>query len=377
MPENKTEITRQPLLLIVDDIAENLRILGNVFREVGLQIAIAPNGQRAISLAHAKLPDIILLDVQMPEMDGFEVCKILKESEATKHIPILFLTAKNSQEDILKGFELGAVDYIPKPFNQKELIARVKTHIELKQARERVENYAGELKELVATKDRFFNIIAHDLKSPFNAILGFTEALETDAATIDRVELQKFASLLHHTADNTFKLVQNLLEWSRLQTNKMNFEPKKLPLASIVQETVKQLNGQAISKQITINASVAQDVFVIADEYMISTVLRNLISNALKFSNPGSEIVAGASAIGTEVIVSVADQGVGISPEAKASLFDLTNNYTTRGTANESGTGLGLLLCKEIIEKHAKKLWLESEPGRGTTFFFTLATAGE
>ncbi len=372
MAELKPETVRQPLLLIVDDIAENLRILGNIFRDVGLQIAIAPNGKRAISLARAKLPDIILLDVQMPEMDGFEVCRILKESDETKDIPILFLTAKNSQEDILKGFELGAVDYIPKPFNQKELIARVKTHIELKQARERVENYAGELTELIATKDRFFNIIAHDLKSPFNALLGFTEALEHDAETIDRTELQKFAKLLHQTADNTFKLVQNLLEWSRLQTNKMAYEPKKLSLPMLVNETLKQLAGQALAKQIVINASVAQDVFVVADEYMVSTVIRNLISNAIKFSNSGNEIVVGASAAGNEVIVSVTDQGVGIIPEVKAQLFNLTNNTSTRGTANESGTGLGLLLCKEIIEKHGKKLWLESEPGHGTTFFFTL-----
>jgi signal transduction histidine kinase len=371
MPNTK----KQPLLLIVDDIPENLRILGHIFREEDFQIAIAANGQRALALAQSKIPDTILLDVQMPEMDGFEVCKILKETESTKNIPVLFLTAKNSQEDILRGFELGAVDYIPKPFNQKELIARVKTHIELKQAREQAENYAAELHEMVATKDRFFNIIAHDLISPFNAILGFTDSLKREAATIDRDELQLFANLLNEAAENSYKLVQNLLEWSRLQTKKMSFEPAMLSLQETVTEIIKQLTGQAITKNIEIVSNVPDGLSVFADSYMISTVIRNLLSNAIKFSNPGSEIKISASTKDKYAVISIADQGVGIRPEQKEALFDLSTNNSTRGTANENGTGLGLILCKEIIERHSGKIWCASEYGHGTTFFFTVQSA--
>jgi signal transduction histidine kinase len=367
-----TNTKNQPLLLIVDDIPENLKILGNIFREENFQIAIAANGKRALAMAQAKIPDVILLDVQMPEMDGFEVCQILKATEATKDIPVLFLTAKNSQEDILHGFELGAVDYIPKPFNHQELIARVRTHIELKQAREQAENYASELKELVATKDRFFNIIAHDLISPFNAILGFTDSLKKEAATIDRGELQLFANLLRETAYNSYRLVQNLLEWSRLQTKKMSYEPQMLSVSEIIEEAIKPLHGQAISKRIAIkiNASIPLQVF--ADSYMLSTVIRNLVSNAIKFSNSETTITVSAYPGEENTIISIADQGVGIRPETREHLFDLTANHSTKGTENENGTGLGLLLCKEIIDRHKGKIWCESEPGRGTTFSISL-----
>ncbi|MCE1188867.1 MAG: hybrid sensor histidine kinase/response regulator [Ignavibacteria bacterium] len=366
---------QQPLLLIVDDIPENLRLIGNIFRAEGMQIAIASDGKKALEIAQAKRPDLILLDVQMPNEDGFEICSKLKELPDIKDIPVLFLTAKTAVEDILRGFELGGVDYITKPFNQFELVARVKTHLELRLARKKIESDAIELQELIATKDKFFNIIAHDLKSPYSALMGFTEIIKNEAKTIDRDELQEYANFLYEAAEHSLKLVQNLLEWARLQTGKMKFEPNVFNLHDLTRSMGKMILAQAAAKNIEIVNLIPESQCVLGDVAMIDTVLRNITSNAIKFSNPNSKITIGSSVMKGLVEVTIADQGVGIPANVQERLFQLTTDYTTEGTANEKGTGLGLVLCHEILQKHDQIIWVESIEGEGTTIHFTLEAA--
>ena len=371
--ENITD--KQPLILLVDDIVENLKVLGNIFKNEGFQIAIASNGEAAISIARSKLPDLILLDVQMPGMDGFEVCKTLKSDVLTKDIPILFLTAKTESEDIIKGFELGAVDYITKPFNNNELLARVRTHTELQLTKRKLENSNKELKNLVATKDKFFSIIAHDLRSPFIALLGFSEIIKDDFKDLSEASLLEYINIIYVTANDTYKLLDNLLQWSRIQLGKMDFAPEAFNLKKSVDQICHLLNLQSSQKDITLINSMPEDTVIYADNNMLDTIIRNIISNAIKFSTNGSSVVIGingSKSSPNDSVIYIKDKGKGIPYQDQNKLFKLDINYSTTGTNKEKGTGLGLILCKEMIEKHNGKIWFESVPDEGTTFFISL-----
>jgi len=229
-----------------------------------------------------------------------------------------------------------------------------------------------ELSQLNAEKDKFFSIIAHDLKSPFNAIIGFSDLL---VAQVDKNNLEKiknYASIIQQSSHRAMGLLMNLMEWSQSQTGRMNFSPQHFELVELIDETVLLLIDAALQKSITIRNNLPFITLVYADKAMISTVLRNLISNAIKFTKSGGNIVISASENQNELTVSVKDSGIGISKDRIEKLFRLDESYSTTGTNNEKGTGLGLILCKEFVEKHQGKIWAESEVGIGSTFYFTI-----
>jgi PAS domain S-box len=228
------------------------------------------------------------------------------------------------------------------------------------------------LVELNATKDKFFSIIAHDLKSPFNSILGLSGLLEDQVKEKNYEGLEEFASLIRTSSELAYDLLKNLLEWSRTQTGKMEFSPEYIELVSLIGETIKLLQHNAIQKSIGIETELPRNMVVFADKAMISTVLRNLISNAIKFTPDNGQIVISATATPEEITITVADNGVGIGEREITKLFKIDENHSTLGTHNEKGTGLGLILCKEFIEKHDGRIWVESEIGIGSRFYFTI-----
>ena len=218
------------VILVVDDQPINLKVIASVL-SADYSLSIANNGINALKMLEKGLPDLILLDIMMPEMDGYEVCKRVKENEKTKDIPIIFLTAKTDINDIIKGFDVGAVDYITKPFNPTEMKVRVVNHLNLYHAKkeiermyqkllmsqEALENANKQLEQTNKEKDKFFSIIAHDLKSPFNGIIGLSEMLRDDARILDTDSIIKYAGLIHSSTQQTFDLLKNLLEWARMQ----------------------------------------------------------------------------------------------------------------------------------------------------------------
>jgi len=357
---------------IVDDIQENLQVIGNVLKNNGLNISIARNGIQALKGIKKKIPDLILLDISMPEMDGYEVCKALKRNGETANIPIIFLTARIQTEDIIQGFKVGGVDYITKPFNPDELLARVFTHLELKESKDIIEEQNSNLKELNATKDKFFRIIGHDLKSVFNQLLGFSSLLYDSNADCSQEEVKEISLMLNKSAKNAFKLLENLLDWARSQSGALTFNPEEVNLSKIIEESISFLREIVNNKSINLNVEEKKEIVLKADKNMISTILRNLISNAIKFTNEGGEITVKSKLLNNEVEVSVIDTGVGISEEDISRLFRLDVHHVTLGTDNETGTGLGLILCKEFIEKHNGKIWVESDLGKGSKFSFIL-----
>lgn len=228
------------------------------------------------------------------------------------------------------------------------------------------------LKEMNAQKDKFFSIIAHDLRSPFNTIIGFSELLSDQVAEKDYTGIDEYARLIQKSSLRAVDLLDNLLQWARSQTGRMEFNPDYHALDSLVEDTISLLSDTAQQKNIEIRHEIPESLTVFADKSMVSTVLRNLVSNALKFTNPGGTITLTSKQNQQHTTILVSDTGVGITPERKAGLFRLDQCESTLGTNHEKGTGLGLMLCKEFVNKHGGMIWVESEPGRGSTFLFTL-----
>lgn len=228
------------------------------------------------------------------------------------------------------------------------------------------------LRELNATKDKFFSIIAHDLKSPFNGILGFSDILTDQLRKKDYDGIEEYGAIIHQSSQKAMNLLTNLIEWSRSQSGRMDFNPEYVEISSLLNEIYEISNVSALEKSISLKKEIPRHVSVLLDKEMISSVIRNLVSNAIKFTRPGGEVVVRAELLDRELQVFVKDNGVGIGSQYIDKLFRLDEAYSAKGTNNESGTGLGLLLCKEFIEKHKGKIWVESEPDKGSTFYFTI-----
>jgi len=248
---------------------------------------------------------------------------------------------------------------------------------EQKLAEQALKEREASLRELNATKDKFFSIIAHDLKSPFNGIIGFSNVLVQQIQEKDYAAIEEYAGIIENSSQQAMDLLMNLLEWSQSQTGKMVFNPENINIVDLINKSTELLNVSAQQKFIVIYKEVPESYFISADKAMVSTILRNLISNAIKFTNVGGEIVISTVQMPNELMVSVSDNGVGIDKESISKLFRIDKSQSTLGTENEKGTGLGLLLCKEFVERHGGKIWVESEPGRGSKFFFSIPNSIE
>jgi signal transduction histidine kinase len=229
-----------------------------------------------------------------------------------------------------------------------------------------------QLVQLVSDKDLFISILAHDLRSPFQALLGLSELLAKNIHNYDLAVIEELAGNISTSARSTFTLLEDLLKWSTAQSGKLPFEPRILSFTDICKDIVEILNPNAASKNIIIKYPKADLVRIYADNDMLKAVFRNLVSNAIKFTNNGGRINISAASNLSNVTVTISDNGVGIEPDNLLKLFDISQVHSTRGTADEKGTGLGLMLCKEFIEKHGGRIWAESEYGKGTDFIFTL-----
>jgi signal transduction histidine kinase len=244
---------------------------------------------------------------------------------------------------------------------------------------ERLKAEKGEIRlhQLNIDKDRFISILGHDLKNPFNNILGFSEILTNEIESLSKNEIKEMASNINKSAQITSKLLEDILMWTRTQQGSILFNPKKLNVADICKNVIEVLNPAALVKGIAISYTNEDQMSVSADKDMVKTILLNLVSNAIKFTHDGGVVNISAERKDSRVIISVSDNGIGILPENIAKLFDISEVLTTKGTAGESGTGLGLLLCKEFVEKHGGKIWVESEVGSGSDFKFTLPLSDE
>jgi len=360
------------LILIVDDVPKNLQLMGKILRDRGYEIAMATNGKEALETLKDIHPDLILLDIMMPEMDGYETCKIIKANKDFQDIPIIFLTGRSDTDDVVKGLKLGAIDYVSKPFNTSELLLRVSTYLELKKSRDLLRQKNKELEELNASKDKFFSIISHDLKSPFQGLIGLTELLYEDIESMKKEDILEFTKMINESSRNLLSLLENLLEWSVLERNKQQFQPEKTDLKAIIEKNIQLFEANCSKKNVSLQNQVDKEIKAWADRNMIDTVVRNLVSNAIKYTPEGGTISMDAVELDGEVQVTVTDTGVGMDERTRDRLFRLDEMRSHPGTNNEKGTGLGLLICKELVEKNNGDISVESEPGQGSSFTFRL-----
>lgn len=256
--------------------------------------------------------------------------------------------------------------------NEKCLLSSINDISESKRAGVELLESEARFRNLNATKDKFFSIIAHDLKSPFNSILGFSNLLDESLKSKEYEKVEEYATIIHRSTLHTMDLLMNLLEWSRSQTGKLEYLPEYLEISLLVKEVLGLFDHSAKQKSITISMDMVEQVTIYADKLLLSTIIRNLIWNALKFTHPGGEITLSATIQGIEMIFCVRDNGIGINGNDIDKLFHIEESFSKKGTLNEQGTGLGLLLCKEFIDKHDGKIWVESVFEKGSAFFFSL-----
>jgi len=241
--------------------------------------------------------------------------------------------------------------------------------------RHRAEESEKNMKQLNVDKDRFMAILAHDLKSPFNALLGLSEELKDNVRKLNIDQIESYVTSINSSAQNSFNLLEDLLIWARVQQGQMPYRPQKLNFVEVYRNVASVLRSTSEAKNINVNCFTAEGITAFADPDMLKTVLRNLLSNAIKFTNRGGTINLSATLTFSNTTIVISDNGIGILPDDLVKLFDISKIYTTRGTEKEKGTGLGLLLCKELVEKHGGKIWVESQPGIGTDVKFTLPIA--
>ena len=360
-------------ILIVDDVMSNVLLLKVLLTNEKFAIATASNGRQALEQVEKENPDLVLLDVMMPDMSGFEVAQHLKSNPQTAEIPIIFLTALNSTADIVKGFQVGANDFISKPFNKEELIIRVTHQISLVAAKRLILSKTEELQRTIAGRDKLYSVIAHDLRSPMGSIKIVLNMLILNLpAEKIGIEMYELLTMANQTTEDVFSLLDNLLKWTKSQIGKLNVVYQDVDLVEVTDGVIEIFSMVASLKKIRIHEMKPEKMMVNADIDMLKTVVRNLLSNAIKFSKENSEVLVKMEEVDGMAVVSVQDHGCGISEEGQKKLLHTDTHFSTFGTNNEEGSGLGLLLCKDFVVKNGGKLWFTSKEGEGSIFSFSI-----
>ena len=295
-------------------------------------------------------------------------------SASAKSDSVLLKCTEDHIKQLESNFGIKIIDSILIPLQnvKKRMIVKDLLEEELTKQKATIEKQRRELESLNATKDKFFSIIAHDLKNPFASLIGASDLLVDGANELNQEQVKTFSGIINQSARQAFRLLENLLNWSRMQTGTIAFQAKEIDLWNLVHEVVILHTSSAENKDIHLEAIVDEDLHIIGDSNMLNTVVRNLVSNAVKFTSRGGTITVTSKKRKGKVEIWVADSGIGIDPKNQRKLFRIDEQVVRKGTDNETGTGLGLLLCKEFVEKHDGKLWVESQIGKGSTFKFSI-----
>ena len=366
-----------PKILIVDDDATNIRVAAEILRQQKYNVSFAQSGKEALQKAGFISFDVILLDIMMPEMDGYEVCENLKSNPDTRQVPVIFLTAKTEPENVVRAFDVGGADYVTKPFNSQELLSRVETQVRLKKTLEKLKKANMGLQEANNTKDKMFSIISHDLLGPIGNIKESLEVLVSGVVKMNEKDMQSFIHSMWGSIGSSYTLLENLLLWARNQQGKMAYKPKYLNLTSLVKVTFNLLAGVAKQKSIELKYNLPDEQMVFADKNAVKTIIRNLVSNAIKFTGEDGVITIGTKEVKDGFLqVSVADTGIGMDKKTRDNLFKKFKNEPRWGTDGERGVGLGLVIAREFVEKNGGTIQANSEEGKGSTFNFTLPLIG-
>jgi signal transduction histidine kinase len=360
-------------ILIVDDVQLNLDLMKEILSNQEYQIATAINGKSALAKARAHKFDLILLDVVLPDIDGFEVCSILKSNPQTQDIPIIFLTAKKEKDSIVKGFQLGAVDYIPKPFSKEELLARVNLHLSLRKAQFELIQSKENAEATAKAKGNFLANISHEIRTPMNGIIGMIDILKRTQLTEEQHE---FIDIVSISSENLLMIINDVLDFSKIEAGQVTFEQICFNLNDEINEVIKILKYKAVEKGLSLSFQIEPDVpeILIGDPLRLKQVLINLCNNSIKFTSEGYVSIKVSTINWNETTVrlnfEVQDSGIGISPENQLKLFKSFSQAESSTTRKYGGTGLGLAISKNLVHLMKGEIGIISEEGDGAIFHF-------
>lgn len=362
-------------ILIVDDIMDNLNMLADLLEEQGHTVRIAMHGKAALQSVQEDPPDVILLDIQMPGMNGYEVCERLKADEQTRDIPIIFLSALSETSDILKGFEAGGIDYVSKPFQFREVVARVNSQLTLAHQRREIaalrEKDQQQFEQLSKMKDRFLHATAHDLKNPLTGVLLYSQLLRTlEENELDR--LDEVADGIEGSARKMQRLITDILDLAQMQIGD-NLSLHPTDVRPLLEKAVQDNRILAQEQKIQISLEIPDEKIILhLDNHQFERVMDNLISNALKYTQEGGDVRVWLRPKNGYVEIAVEDSGIGIPEEDIPHLFEAFYRVRKPSHKKMSGTGLGLSIVDAIVQQHGGELALESEVGKGSVFFVRL-----
>ena len=369
-------------IMVVDDTPANLKLLEEMLQRRGYRVVQFPRGTMALKAAARNPPDLILLDIMMPEMDGFEVCHRLKADKNLKDIPVLFISALDGTDDKIKAFSAGGLDYVTKPFHDAEVLARVKTHLALRRQQVRIEAQTRQLqedhdrlRELEELRDNLVHMIVHDMRSPLMGMLGFAELLVGELKALGHDDLMADAEQILATGVRLRDMVTTLLDIHRMESNEMPLEMKACDLREVVANATASL-GTLVKDSIVLFEPPAAGMDIVCDREICRRVVANLVANAIKFTGSSGEVRIRLDRVPEGVRVSVCDTGPGIAPECRERIFDKFGQVSTRSEGKKNSSGLGLTFCKLAVEAQGGWIGVDSEVGKGSTFWFTLPAAG-
>jgi len=372
MPASARELGGRRIL-IVDDDRLNLRILRRILETEGYVLADAASGEQALVTYEQFQPDLVLLDVMMPGIDGFETCRELKRLHGDNCAPVIFITAKNDSDDVVAGLTAGGVDYLPKPFHTKEVLARIRTHLQNQLLAEQLKSLVEQLSKANAAKNRFLGMAAHDLRNPLASIRGLAEFLRDGVVgklTPDQLDL---IDTIHDASQSMLSLVNDLLDVATIEAGELKINPSPNDLGELVTKSVYLANIDAAKKQTRIVFHPSGPGPLLAlDAAKIRQVVDNLLSNAVKYSPPRATVTVELRTDKSTCSIGVKDQGPGIPPEERDRLFKDFSRLSAKPTGGEQSTGLGLAICRKIIEAHHGSVLAENLPAGGCEFRITL-----
>lgn len=378
MSERGSEEKGKDIILAVDDVPQNLLVLGNLLKEENFRMSFASNGEQALKMVSRTIPDLILLDVMMPGMDGFEVCRQLKSTPETKEIPVIFLTGRSESDDIIQGFEIGGVDYVTKPVNGAELLVRIKTHLELKHAREK-------LVELDKMKSHFFANISHEFRTPLTLIMGL---LNQQLSGCGDKEQKEEIHIMLRSSRRLLNLINQLLDLAKLESGKLNIKVLKRNIIPFLKGLAGTFESAVIQKKLELTFSAEkEDILLYFDREKLEKAVSNLLTNALKFTPAGGKVSVSASKHPEKkgnfpsgyVKIEVRDTGIGIPENQIPFIYDRffqVNGSSPQGHRHQ-GTGIGLAIAKELVELHHGEIGVISSEGKGTVFTIRLPLGKE
>lgn len=360
-------------VLIVDDTPSNLSLLSGILRAAGHSVRMANSPRRALAMVDALRPELVMLDITMPEMDGYELCRELRTRPATADVPVIFISALSEPLDKVKAFRTGGVDYVTKPFDADEVLARVETQLRLERLRREMEAKTRELERLNELKNRFVGIAAHDLRTPLTAVIGYSDLMLLEHGGDGRGCEREMLESIGRSGRFMLRLVNDLLDIAAIEAGSVRLDVAPTDLVALVRANV-ELNAMvAARKSIAVELDHDGSALVAAvDPVKLEQVLNNVVGNAVKFSPPQRRVIVRLRGEGRMATIVVTDEGPGIPPGELDRMFEPFQTTSVKSTGGEKSTGLGLAIVKKIVTAHGGEIRAESAVGRGTTITIAL-----